>query len=221
MEESQSPDSGDVSGELEPEVHRVGHLVFQAVINDKRGKPNRLLFKCDCGKLVRIPVLKFKRGQSKDACSKCWKPPPKKRGRKRESCRLDFPSEYNVWRNIKFKARGKWRTCFNKFFRDMGPMPQPGLSCCRHDLSEPYYPSNCYWGRHLEDRVKQHLYFDGIPKTPGWITSTFGVRRPFIVNLRSKGIIDVREILRLWKEQHPDFELPPERQVAVHDSLHE
>lgn len=136
-------DPRQVSGEA-VEGHRIGHLVAQQVIYSDSGRRVAVMFRCDCGRPVRIKIQRLKRGQFRDACSKCWKPPKRSHGRHNGLSR-QYPSEYKAWHHIKDRARGLWRHSFEKFIRDMGPKP-PGKALLRYRPKEPYCPSNCYWG---------------------------------------------------------------------------
>jgi hypothetical protein len=202
VETGERDDRGEGSGD--PVAgHRIGHLVAVKVIKDGSGIPRRVLFRCDCGRLVRIGLTKIRRKKHRDACKNCWKPNPRPRGRprtKRATCR-SHPSEYWTWRSIRQRARGKWRVSFEKFLLDMGPRPFKGATLLRHNDREPFYPSNCFWGNHAEKMMTRPLYHKGEPRTPGWVVRTFGIRRSFVTAMRQRGVTDVDEMLAAWKLQ--------------------
>lgn len=214
MEESDCDDRGQDSGDpfLEPETvagHRIGHLVALKVLEDANGTPQRVLFKCDCGKLVRISLIKIRRGKFKDGCQKCWKPPPGKPGRPRkEVCQRTLPYEYKTWLAIKKKARGLWATSFEKFIKDMGPRPFKDAFLLRRDPKEKYYPTNCYWGKRGEQMMTRPLTYKGEPMTPAEASKKFGMRKSFVNKCRVQNIRTVEEMLDLWKTEQARFEIP-------------
>lgn len=207
MEESHSDDLRDDSGgseQLEASSvygHRIGHLVAQKVLTDDRGTPQKVLFRCDCGRIVRISINKIRRGAFRDGCKRCWKPPKKRPGRpKKEVCQRTMPNEYATWSKIKKHARGLWRTSFEKFIKDMGPRPFKDAFLFRRDPKEQYYPSNCYWGVRGQDMMKKPLTYKGEPMTLAAAIRKFGFRRSFARRCREKGITTVEKMLSVWKD---------------------
>lgn len=208
MEESTSDDRGQDSGDpqqLDVAGHRVGHLVALKVIESKHGNPMTVLFRCDCGRKVRISINKIRKGEHRDACSRCWKAPPKRPGRpKLPFSGISHPSEYRTWLKIKRQARGRWQTSFIKFMKDMGPRPFKDAFLLRHNEKEKYCPSNCYWGKRGEKMLTRPMTYRGVTMTPSEAVRRFGMRLTFVDRCRKKGILTVEKMLELWERNQAE-----------------
>lgn len=134
----------------------------------KKGKVSRWFCRCDCGNEFVSRSDKLRGGL--DACRPC---------REHRSGRpinhrvysggltRRYPSEYNAWRQLRFRCssptragaiyyfeRGitvceRWNR-FDTFLADMGPKPSPIHSIDRIDVDGNYEPSNCRWATPLE-----------------------------------------------------------------------
>lgn len=101
---------------------------------------------CDCGRVYDVVVGNLT-GSHTSKCFHCAS----------KYCRnykhgLSRTTEYVAWSSMcqRYKRDGdvcqEWKDSFEKFLGDMGVRPS-GLCLCRKDLSVPFQPSNCYWGK--------------------------------------------------------------------------
>jgi len=122
------------------------------------GKRRLWLVRCDCGAEKIMEVREFTKGKVKSCGCMRWAligDANRKHGMSRhpayavwrsmhDRCRLPT---HQAWRN--YGARGvtvcpEWAT-FERFWADMGPSYQPGLTIEREDNMGGYSAANCVW----------------------------------------------------------------------------
>lgn len=179
---------------------RFGRIVSVAAVAPPKGHYHKntatdVLFKCDCGKVFKVPVKSIKRKGVPDTCPKCplgSLEPKKRKENKRKKNRPQFKvkgmtwkeltqrykREFRTWQLFRKTYCKRWRESFEWFIHDMGERPR-GAQLCRQNRKKLHGPKNSYWGMKNEDRSL--LTWNGRRVIRSWAERRFGVPSSYII----------------------------------------
>lgn len=181
--------------------HRWGLLESVTPIRDSSGKVCSVLFRCDCGKYVRVSIVAIRNRQVPEGCPVCV-PVPNKETAKYKTSQLikRHPKTYESWRAARKSMCVSWKRSFYQFYLGLGPKPKGKFVLSRHRPYLPHGPGNSYWG--MGANGVYPIYYEGKRVTYSWLAREHDVSVHVIKYHARKGVTDAKEIINIWRQKH-------------------
>jgi len=210
-----------------------GYRFYRLVVLDNKpmGKGQKLLCKCDCGKIKLISKYSLVDGKHATKSCSCYKKELLNNFNRSHGASSTRP--YKIWAGIKkrcnnpnyqhycyYGGRGitydpKWET-FEGFWKEMSKGYAPHLSIDRKDNNGNYSKENCHWAT-IQEQMNNHghctfVEIDGVKKSISDWCRTLRINRNTVYDrISHKGMTAYQAITTPIKEREVNAHETPSK----------